>query len=101
MPPNTVSVTRPGIFGNKFRVVNDASGWWCMTDRHHGLLFPTERGARRQATMMFREEIEHSHHAAKEFLRGKNCACFCSAPPEGIPDTEWCHAAVWLEVANA
>ena len=101
MPPNTVSVTRPSIFGNKFRVVNDGTFWWCMIDRSHGLLFPTERGARRQATMMFREQIEHGHEAEKNFLRGKNLACFCGDPPEGVPDVEWCHAAVWLEVVNA
>jgi len=101
MPENTTAVTRPGAYGNRFRVVHDVSGWWCMIDRQSGLLFPTERGARRQATLMFREEWAHGHEAQLAALRGRNVACFCRPPPDGVPDLEWCHGGVLLEIANA
>lgn len=73
MPPNTVSVTRPGPWGN------------------YG-------GTTKQA---FIEDLAGMSNADKAFfmdqvkgLRGKNLACWCSLDSP-------CHADVLLELANA
>lgn len=94
MPENTVSVTRPGLYGNPYRI----------GDRHPatGKLIVNAD----QAVVLFREHIARntacnpggSDSSVLEFckqqLRGKNLACFC-------PLDQPCHADVWLEVANA
>lgn len=73
MPPNTVSVTRPGPWGNY-------------------------AGSTRKA---FEEDLARMSNADRAFyfdklkeLRGKNLACWCQP---GTP----CHADVLLELANA
>lgn len=90
MPANTVSVTRPGLFGNSFRVgdKNPATGERIKT--------PAE------AVALFRETVRMNMlgtdsswlELCKEHLRGKNLACWCSLDRP-------CHADVWLEVVNA
>ncbi len=101
MPPNTIRVCRPSLFGNPFRVVQDQTGWWCMLDRRNGLLFRSERGACMQATCCFRELLDSSdllQQAAIVELRGKNLACWCPSPDPDEPDH--CHAAVLLAFVN-
>lgn len=97
MPPNTVSVTRPGKWGNRWRIGDTAQRFSkekiCET-------FTIETAA--QAVAVFREDFE-SHlsnpkasgvvRAALDDLRGKNLACWCKV---GDP----CHADVLLELAN-
>ena len=97
MPPNTVSVTRPGKWGNRFRlgeiVQRFSKEKICET-------FTIETA--QQAVDCYREYME-DHLAnplaakvvrsALEELRGKNLACWC---PIGQP----CHADVLLEIAN-
>jgi Domain of unknown function (DUF4326) len=94
MPPNTVSVTRPGRWGNPFdwRDGLELSGGdvrWC-------------KGA---AVDMFREWLKHpemfpeappppSTEEIKAELRGKNLACWCGLD-------EPCHVTVYLEIANS
>jgi hypothetical protein len=76
MPPNTVSVTRPGKFGNPFKVR------------------PTCTPA--EAVDAFRRMVTTGAYR-RQFLqeiRGKNLACFC-------PLNQPCHADVLLELANA
>lgn len=73
MPPNTVSVTRPGKWGNPFTVA---------------------KYGRLGAVAMYRQMMTgrgllRVHHE----LRGKNLACFC-------PLDQPCHADVLLELAN-
>lgn len=79
MPPNTVSVTRPGMWGNyaAFRACTpfgqpavDAFRLWVET-----------------------EASEAWKGCAQKVLRGKNLACFC-------PLDQPCHADVLLELAN-
>lgn len=86
MPENTVSVTRPGKWGNPF---------------------PVSEYGREMSIKMFRRAImdpgtlprqlsvrfQHMRDRIKD-LQGKNLACFCN---EGDP----CHADVLLELANA
>ena len=90
MPPNTVSVTRPGKWGNPRRVgmyadygpadaVSDYRRW---LDRDIG----TESWCLVCGKPPTCEEIRAE-------LRGKNLACFC-------PLDKPCHADVLLEIAN-
>jgi hypothetical protein len=75
MPENTVSVTRPGRFGNPFTV------------REYGNM----------ALFMFENNLKIILASRSDFLlplRGKNLACFCR---EGAP----CHADILLRLANA
>jgi hypothetical protein len=81
MPPNTISVARPGRWGNPFRVgqigVPDAATAVALFRR--ALL--TEGGGW--------QDMRFDLH----LLRGINLACFC---PLGTP----CHRDVLLELAN-
>lgn len=85
MPPNTVSVARPSIYGNEYRV---------------GI-----HGTAEECVAKFRADFEDAlngpigiHMALIRTLlskiRGKNLACWCRP---GDP----CHADVLLELANA
>lgn len=71
MPPNTVSVARPGRWGNSFRVNSCTTA--VMAVKLFGLWVDRE--------------------LAREELRGKNLACWC-------PLDQPCHADVLLEIAN-
>ena len=88
MPPNTVSVTRPGRWGNPY----SASLFRDYTPAQQTADFKRwidgDRGARGWAgPPPTADEI-------REKLGGKNLACFC---PLGQP----CHADVLLDLANA
>lgn len=90
MPPNTVSVCRPGKFGNPFVVGKTmllGMSWICPKDNE-------------SAVEMFRKYIEKQFELYPDYtkeklheLRGKNLACWCK---EGEP----CHGDVLLEMAN-
>ncbi|SRR5260221_14518269 len=97
MPPNTVTVSRPSIFGNPFRPEDAyAAGHtgslhhmrgWCVTRFRDWL-------AGREFNMG--EEIEAARTAIigrLPYLRGKNLACWC-------PLDQPCHADILLELAN-
>lgn len=97
MPPNTVSVTRPGPFGNPFK-------WQAAREAGYR---GTEEELKRFAVQVFREWLTantiygHGREDDRQILlqrlpelRGKNLACFCK---EGEP----CHADILLEIANA
>lgn len=102
MPPNTVSVTRPGPWGNPYRVGDFLE----INGRH--VEIKTNLHARtlyRDNVAMFNLQIAQSGDgdgtkAARAWiarlseLRGKHLACFCKI---GEP----CHADVLLEIANA
>ncbi len=92
MPENTVSVTRPGKWGNPFVVdpkwlpFNTAEKCVEAFRKHlmdFGMSLSTKGGIRKAVTV---EDI-------KRELRGKNLACFC-------PLDQPCHADVLLEIAN-
>jgi hypothetical protein len=76
MPPNTVSVARPGKWGNPFRVGKDAAN-------------------AAQAVALFRDWAIAPYGSVPDptELRGKNLACWC-------PLDQPCHADVLLELAN-
>ena len=89
MPENTVSVTRPGRWGNPFVV------GCCPAEFSSSL--PYECNSIEAAVECFRYlaityiDITGGEWISK--LRGKNLACFCKI---GDP----CHADVLLELAN-
>lgn len=81
IPENTVKVTRPGKWGNPFKV-GQLSEYGDVPDAETAVMFYRawiDKGLQRAA--MFTE------------LRGKNLACWCKP---GEP----CHADVLLEIAN-
>lgn len=88
LPANAVSVTRPGRWGNPFKV-----GEWAVDQI-------TERGipiTRENCLRLFESycklELEENP-TWLEPLRGKDLACWCK---EGEP----CHADILLRLANA
>lgn len=93
LPPNTVSVARPGRWGNPFSVVPDAEPGTPVGTRYTAMPSVAE------AVAAFRRWVEDSPEGqrlaaeARETLRGKNLACWC---PLGGP----CHAEVLLDIAN-
>jgi len=81
MPPNTVKVSRPGKWGNPFKVGVDGDAKHCVE------LFGMDVCNPYNPRVGFDfEEIQQ--------LRGKNLACWCKL---GSP----CHADVLIRLANA
>jgi len=84
MPPNTVYVGRPSIFGNPFFVDSEHDAAWCIRMFRHWLNgAPNTGGGLRRISLLSRLSE----------LRGKDLACWCK---EGEP----CHADILLELAN-
>lgn len=92
MPPNTVSVARPGPLGNPFVVGRDGTREECVTlyqrllAGYLCLSAGPELAEQEAARAAVRERLPE--------LRGKNLACWCR--DDGKP----CHADVLLELAN-
>ena len=107
MPENAVKVTRPGKWGNPFRVGGyfmvgdlDVRGVhpalrmsWCETTQPDDRFTLIADNA--TAVAFFRRLMASGWHKRSLIeLRGKNLACWCK------PNAE-CHADVLLELANA
>lgn len=91
MPENTVSVARPGPWGNPFVVGKHGEAAYCV-DLYKALLV----GLLRVVADPDVEALERTRRFVAENadeLRGKNLACWCKP---GAP----CHADVLLEIAN-
>jgi hypothetical protein len=107
MPENTVSVTRPGKWGNPFVVgkLYQNSAWYaCMFPYDEFIKKYKEDGIKptdaSEAIKLYeihiKKKIEMWPETMKkeiESLRGKNLACFC-------PLDKPCHADVLLKIAN-
>lgn len=106
MPPNTVSVTRPGDWGNPFKVGQwyrrgdpDGRGPFRMTYTQSLIgEQPSYTQIKTAAEAVdwyrwYRSVAPLSAHVL-ELLRGKNLACWC-------PLDQPCHADILLEFANA
>ena len=106
MPENTVKVTRPGKWGNPFRV----GGYFMVGDPDERPIHPAFRMAwcesvaphpkftlitdNAMAVDFYRRLAANGYHKHSLIeLRGKNLACWCKL---GEP----CHADVLLELAN-
>jgi hypothetical protein len=113
MPPNTVSVTRPGKWGNPFYIINEEGAPWITDARDPSmpvlnydvrelLGMPAEgpllwSDARRAVVELFRQQCCDRSFAD---LRGKNLACWCLLTNEH-GGKFYCHADIILERANA
>ena len=93
MPPDTVSVTRPGRFGNPFKAEDaveagyrDGPGMAAWAFRQWLIGAPDFDGQFVERRTFLRRHLPE--------LRGKNLACWCEV---GKP----CHADVLLKLANA
>ena len=94
MPPNTVSVCRPGKWGNPFSVTTKMKpGSKILAGQY--IAVPTTEDAVECYRIWLAENEDGKRVAkeAKEELKGKNLACFCKLD-------ELCHADVLLGVAN-
>lgn len=101
MPPNTIYVGRPSIYGNPFRV-GDTLGytmqpWVYEAAAKLGIDRDTPLTGE-QVLMLFRAYAEVNdglllQEIMLRKLRGKDLACFCK---EGAP----CHADILLDLAN-
>lgn len=84
MPPNTVYVGRPTMWGNRWTIGTNSNflGRAVQTQQECVDVY---------RALMWRE----GHHIAwvRENLRGKNLACWCALDQP-------CHADVLLEIAN-
>ena len=93
MPPNTKSVTRPGIFGNPFKVTPEHDAATCVQDFKTWL----KTGDVPERTPL--GELGALWNRRKDVLkripelRGKNLACFCKIGAA-------CHRDVLLALAN-
>lgn len=107
MPENTVSVARPGIWGNPFRILNeegfplivwkDGSGCFNSCDDDDATNW---HNVNRHAVALFRKRcVDGLPDLAP--LRGKNLACWCPLTDEITGEDFPCHADVLLELANA
>lgn len=81
MPENTVSVARPGPFGNPYKVGDPDADGMSMSPP--------------QVVVAFRRLVANDARWGDRIasLRGKNLACWCRLG-------DWCHADVLLELAN-
>lgn len=93
MPPNTVNVARPGMWGNPFKVGEDGDVVHCVAEHRklvNGLpVSAWPKDERRANDALHAPDVS----LIREQLRGKNLACWCRI---GTP----CHADVLLEIAN-
>ena len=108
MPENTKSVTRPGKFGNPYKIgmhnifdIKDTTGKSLkdyLIEKNGENKYHTVE----DVLLAYRQKINGSQamqSVIKYYLKGKNLACFCPITDEKgnyIP----CHADILLEVAN-
>ena len=104
-PPGAVNCTRPGKWGNPFKVGgwfkigNGGNGFaWlqCLVDSFEYRQGFTEIKTAQMAVDWYRKYLQHYPPKESDLqeIRGKTLMCWCK---EGTP----CHADVLLEIANA
>ena len=98
-PEGAVSVARPGIWGNPYRVARvNRTTWDVLHHREVLASWPTQDMARADAVMRLTRLFDHDRDPwGKDRIRaelaGKDLMCWC---PLDAP----CHADVLLELAN-
>jgi hypothetical protein len=95
MPPDTVSVCRPGPYGNPFMVGRDGDAAGCVA-QYRAEWTRAVASAKRDRTpyMPFGKPVYLGP------LIGKNLACWCAlTDKDGNPVP--CHADVLIEIANS
>lgn len=94
MPENTVSVCRPGRWGNPWRV--GSTGWTVLPGGYIDGK-PHEQLSVEECIDSFRNSVEHQLSEDPNYLvdlQGRDLACWCRLDQP-------CHADVLLELANA
>ncbi len=91
LPDNAVCVTRPGVFGNPFKVDDNTTAAAAVRGFRNfvngtAILLELDPAAHKRRNRLLARLPE---------LRGKDLACFCPV------DAKHCHADVLLELANA
>lgn len=88
MPPNTIYVGRPTIYGNPIKILDDVQS-------KNGLEWVVSNAS--DAVMAYKEFLELSPQAPSiemiKKLKGKNLCCWCSLDKP-------CHADILLKLAN-
>lgn len=90
MPPDTVSVARPGPFGNPFRIGDEGVPDAAAAVRLFRVMVEKQQEALRNTDELFYFQTVR----IQSYLRGKNLACWCKL-------CDPCHADVLLKIANA
>lgn len=90
----TVTVTRPGRWGNPHRVTDDLPRAEAVARFRADLM----AGGLPYTVQMLRQPYRGTEPGCYG-LRGANLACFCDLPATGQPDV--CHRAVLLGIANS
>jgi len=93
MPENTVSVARPGKWGNPFTVLPHYEPGRRVNMRYTAVPSADEAVACFREMMVCEGPTADGFRAGLAELRGKNLACWC-------PLDQPCHADVLLELAN-
>jgi len=95
MPPNTVSVTRPGKWGNPFKV---GETFYNPNKGEFGLITPASI---EQCLRLYKKYVSNCMNNQDSWmvkdikeLEGKNLVCFCSLDKP-------CHADILLKIANS
>lgn len=93
MPPNTVSVARPGPWGNPFKIGISVFSGRGRSFRCDKITTRAEAVAAFEDMLAIEERNYPSRAEIRDALCGKNLACWC-------PLSSPCHADVLLELAN-
>ncbi len=103
LPPNTIAVTRPGKWGNPFKV---GSEYYDFDSDSIQTIKTTD-----EAVRMFKETMTYTmREMIRSELAGKNVACFCklcskhkNGKPAGVEcnDCAWCHGDILLAISNS
>ena len=119
LPPNTVSVTRPGKFGNLSacaRPHHCGEDYCCLKQYREFVTSGLENRSSIHGTLNVLIDAGAGYPYRTRLvkhlpeLRGKNLACWCSlcdahksGKPLGVhcPDCTPCHADILLEIANS
>lgn len=90
MPENTVSVARPGRWGNPFKVGDRIQA---DPSQPTAVCFSQAEAVEAYRHLLAQPQMVKFREEVRSNLRGKNLACWCRP---GTP----CHADVLLELAN-
>jgi hypothetical protein len=109
MPENTKSVTRPGKFGNPYKIgmhnifdIKDTTTGKTLKDYLIEKNGENKYHTVEDVLLAYRQKINGSQamqRVVKHYLKGKNLACFCPLTDDKgkyVP----CHADILLEIAN-
>lgn len=112
LPDGARSVTRPGRFGNPFTLTGVWRSFPSLTEQQATVMAVRDFAALVTAGTIRRSEpapggrgprviATYTYPPVNEIraeLAGLSLACWCPLPADG--DTDWCHAAVLLAIAN-